>query len=122
MSHGNGCCGGHPPTTRRATFGWAEAALETDAVTPVGADVRAARTIRMLGKEYLKDWLDRSIDPLDGLEIGRANVLHGTQAVAIRDQRVHAPSGKGRSRAKQHGERSTAGSRHQTTEGSPKSI
>ena len=22
-------------------------------------------------------WLDRSIDPLDGLEIGRANVLHG---------------------------------------------
>jgi hypothetical protein len=44
-------------------------------------------------------------------------LLHGTQAVAIRDQRVHAPSGKGRSRAKQHGEHSTAGSRHQTAEG-----
>jgi hypothetical protein len=25
-------------------------------------------------------WLDRSIDPLDGLEIGRANVLHGATA------------------------------------------
>jgi len=25
-------------------------------------------------------WLDHSIDPLDGLEIGRANVLHGTTA------------------------------------------
>ncbi len=25
-------------------------------------------------------WLDRSIDPLDGLEIGRANTLHGATA------------------------------------------
>ncbi|MFC5993894.1 hypothetical protein ACFQE5_06690 [Pseudonocardia hispaniensis] len=25
-------------------------------------------------------WLDRSIDPLDGLEIGRTNVLHGATA------------------------------------------
>lgn len=25
-------------------------------------------------------WLDRSIDPLDGLEIGRASVLHGATA------------------------------------------
>jgi len=135
-------------------FAQAEAALDTEQATPVGADVRASRTIRMLGEEYLKDsiergkqprtmegresrlnahilptigdvpvtkwrvdhsrkvmekgaktlfsqrgredlrgqlaamrklawrlgWLDRSIDPLDGLEIGKANVLHGATA------------------------------------------
>jgi hypothetical protein len=44
-------------------------------------------------------------------------LLHGTKTVAIRDQRVHAPPSQGRSRAKQHGEHSTAGSRHQTAEG-----
>ena len=32
-------------------------------------------------------WLDRSIDPLDGLEIGRANVLHGATAQYV-DQRL----------------------------------
>jgi hypothetical protein len=138
----------------RKIFAQAEAALDTERETPVGADVRAARTIRMLGEEYLKDsiergkqprtmeqresrlnahilptigdvpvtkwrvehsrkvmdkgsktlfstrgredlrgqlaamrklawrlgWLDRSIDPLDGLEIGRANLLHGATA------------------------------------------
>lgn len=138
----------------RKIFAQAEAALDTEQPTPVGADVRASRTIRMLGEEYLKDsiergkqprtmegresrlnahinptigdvpvanwriehsrlvmekgsktlfsqrgreglrgqlaamrklawrlgWLDRSIDPLDGLSIGRANVLHGTTA------------------------------------------
>ena len=135
-------------------FAQAEAALDTEQATPVGADVRASRTIRMLGEEYLKDsiergkqprthggarvapqrphppdhrrrardevarraqpqgdgegrqdaplqrgredlrgqlaamrklawrlgWLDRSIDPLDGLEVARANVLHGATA------------------------------------------
>ena len=138
----------------RRIFAQAEAALDTESETPVGADVRASRTIRMLGDEYLADsiqrgkqprtmeqrisrlnahilptignvpvtkwrvahsrlvmekgaktlfsqrgredlrgqlaamrklawrlgWLDRSIDPLDGLEIGRANVLHGATA------------------------------------------
>ncbi|CAN5184759.1 hypothetical protein BH18ACT9_BH18ACT9_06650 [soil metagenome] len=138
----------------RKIFAQAEAALDTERETPAGADVRAARTIRMLGEEYLKDsiergkqprtmeqresrlnahilptigdgpvtkwrvehsrrvmekgaktifsnrgredlrgqlaamrklawrlgWLDRSVDPLDGLEIGRANVLHGATA------------------------------------------
>ena len=138
----------------RKIFAQAEAALDTDKETPAGADVRAARTIRMLGEEYLKDstergkqprtmeqrvsrlnahilptigdvpvtkwrvehsrrvmekgaktifstrgredlrgqlaamrklawrlgWLDRSIDPLDGLEIGRATVHHGATA------------------------------------------
>lgn len=138
----------------RRIFAQAEAALDTESETPPGADVRAARTIRMLGDEYLRDsiergkqprtieqresrlnahilptigdvpvtkwrvehsrrvmdkgsktllsqrgredlrgqlaamrklawrlgWLDRSIDPLDGLEIGRANVLHGATA------------------------------------------
>ena len=138
----------------RKIFAQAEAALDTEQATPVGADVRAGRTIRMLGEEYLKDsiergkqprtmegresrlnahilptigdvpvtkwrvehsrkvmekgsktlfsqrgredlrgqlsamrklawrlgWLDRSIDPLDGLAIGRADVLHGATA------------------------------------------
>jgi len=138
----------------RRIFAQAEAALDSEQAMPVGADVRASRTIRMLGEEYLKDsiergkqprtmeqrvsrlnahilptigevpvtkwrvehsrkvmekgsktlfsqrgredlrgqlaamrklawrlgWLDRSIDPLDGLSIGRANVLHGTTA------------------------------------------
>lgn len=135
----------------RRIFAQAEAALDTERETPAGADVRATRTIRMLGEEYVKDslargkqprtieqresklnahilptigdvpaakwriehsravmekgaksifsnrgredlrgqlaamrklawrlgWLDRSVDPLDGLEIGKANVLHG---------------------------------------------
>ena len=138
----------------RKIFAQAEAALDTEQAMPVGADVRASRTIRMLGEEYVKDslergkqprtmeqrvsrlnahilpsigdvpvakwrlehsrkvmekgsrtlfsqrgredlrgqlaamrklawrlgWLDRSIDPLDGLEIARANVLHGATA------------------------------------------
>lgn len=138
----------------RKIFAQAEAALDTERETPVAADVRASRTIRMLGEEYLRDsrergkqprtmeqresrlnahilptigdvavakwrvehsrqvmekgaktifsqrgredlrgqlaamrklawrlgWLDRSIDPLDGLEIGKANVLHGATA------------------------------------------
>lgn len=138
----------------RKIFTQAEAALDTAKETPARADVRAARTIGMLGKEYIKDsvergkqprtmeqresklnahilptigdvsvakwrvehsrkvmekgaktifsnrgredlrgqlaamrklawrlgWLDRSVDPLDGLEIGRADVLHGATA------------------------------------------
>ncbi|MFZ2012481.1 MAG: hypothetical protein WAV00_01510 [Nocardioides sp.] len=44
-------------------------------------------------------------------------LLHGTQTVAIRDQRVHAPSGQGRASAKQHGERRTARSSYQAAEG-----
>ena len=43
-------------------------------------------------------------------------LLHGTQTVAIRDQRVHAPTGQGRASAKQHSECRTARSRHQTAE------
>jgi hypothetical protein len=138
----------------RSIFDQAESALDTEKETPVGADVRATRTIRLLGEVYLQDsvergkqprtmeqrisrlnahilptigdvpvtkwrvehsrlvmekgsrtifsqrgredlrgqlaamrklawrlgWLDRSVDPLDGLEIGRANVLHGATA------------------------------------------
>lgn len=138
----------------RRIFAQAEAAPHTKQATPVGADVRASRTIRMLGEEYLMDslargkqprtmeqresrlnphilptigdipvtkwrvdhsrlvmekgsktlfsqrgredlggqlaamrnlawrlgWLDRSIDPLDGLEIGRGTVHHGATA------------------------------------------
>ncbi|KQW45962.1 hypothetical protein ASC77_18815 [Nocardioides sp. Root1257] len=138
----------------RRIFQQAEAALDTERETPARADVRAARTIRMLGEEYLKDsvergkqprtmeqrqsrlnahilptigevpvarwrvehsrqvmgkgsktifsnrgredlrgqlaamrklawrlgWLERSVDPLDGLEIGRSTVLHGATA------------------------------------------
>ncbi len=138
----------------RKIFEQAEAALDTERDAPARADVRAARTIRMLGEACIKDsvergkqprtmeqresrlkahilpsigdvpvakwrvehsrkvmekgsktifsthgredlrgqlaamrklawrlgWLDRSIDPLDGLEIGRADVLHGATA------------------------------------------
>ena len=138
----------------RKIFAHAEAALDTEKETPASADVRASRTIGMLGEEYLKDsvergkqprtmeqresklnahilptigevpvakwrvehsrkvmekgsktifshrgredlrgqlaamrklawrlgWLDRSVDPLDGLEIGRADILHGATA------------------------------------------
>ena len=135
----------------RKIFAQAEVALDTERAAPAAADVRASRTIRMLGTEYITDsqqrgkavrtiqgresrlnahvlpsigdvpvakwriehsrqvmahasetifsprgredmrgclaglrnlawrlgWLDRSVDPLDGLEIGRATVLHG---------------------------------------------
>lgn len=138
----------------RKIFEQAEAALDTAKEAPARADVRAARTIRMLGEEYIKDsvergkqprtmeqrvsklkahilptvgdvpvakwriehsrkvmekgsktifsargredlrgqlaamrklawrlgWLDRNVDPLDGLDIGRADVLHGATA------------------------------------------
>ncbi|HET7385478.1 MAG TPA: hypothetical protein VFJ19_02290 [Nocardioidaceae bacterium] len=138
----------------RKLFAQAEAAPDTEKELPVSADVRASRTIRVLGEAYIEDslergkqprtmegpvsqlnahilpttgdvpvtkwrveqsrmvmekgsktlfshrgredlrgqlaamrklaWrlgrLDRSIDPLDGLEIGRANLLHGATA------------------------------------------
>jgi hypothetical protein len=54
-------------------------------------------------------------DQPQSIEVSQ-RLLHGTQAVAIRDQRVHAPSGQGRSRAKQHGEHRTARSGHQSAE------
>lgn len=135
----------------RKIFARAEWALDTDSEAPVGADVRASRTIKALSDAFLKDsedrgkaprtmearqsrarahivptigdvvvakwrvehsrqvmeqggrtifsdrgredlrtqmaamrklawrlgWLDRSIDPLDGLELGKATVLQG---------------------------------------------
>jgi len=59
---------------------------------------------------------DLSPDQPQPIEVSQ-RLLHGTQAVAIRDQRVHAPSGQGRTSAKQHGERRTARSRDQAAEG-----
>lgn len=47
----------------RKIFAQAEAALDTDKETPAGADVRASRTIRMLGEEYLKDSNERGKQP-----------------------------------------------------------
>lgn len=44
-------------------FAQAEAVLDTDKETPSGADVRASRTIRMLGKEYLRDSRERGQQP-----------------------------------------------------------
>jgi hypothetical protein len=55
-------------------------------------------------------------DQPQSIEVSQ-RLLHGTQAVAVRDQRVHAPSGQGRASAKQHGERRTASSRDQAAEG-----
>lgn len=48
----------------RKIFAQAESALDTERETPAGADVRAARTIRMLGDEYLKDSIERGKQPL----------------------------------------------------------
>jgi hypothetical protein len=42
----------------RKIFEQAESALDTEKETPVGADVRAARTIQMLGEEYLRDSIE----------------------------------------------------------------
>jgi hypothetical protein len=141
----------------RKIFDQAEAALDAEKEAPARADVRARRTIKALGKEYIEDskqrgkaprtiqgresrlnahilptigdvpvvkwrvehsrqvmehasktifsargredlrgvlaamrklawrlgWLDRSIDPLDGLEIGRATVLHGASTYYV---------------------------------------
>lgn len=47
----------------RKIFAQAEAALDTDKETPAGADVRASRTIRMLGEEYLRDSIERGKQP-----------------------------------------------------------
>ena len=52
-----------PARTRPTLLAQAEAALDTDAATPVGADVRASRTIRMLGEEYLKESIARGKQP-----------------------------------------------------------
>jgi len=47
----------------REIFAQAEATLDTEKETPVGADVRASRTIRMLGEEYLQDSIERGKQP-----------------------------------------------------------
>jgi hypothetical protein len=54
----------------RKIFAQAEPALDTDKETPSGADVRASRTIRMLGEEYLRDSRERGKQPrtMEGCE------------------------------------------------------
>ena len=47
----------------RRIFAQAEAAMDTESETPAGADVRASRTIRMLGEEYLRDSIERGKQP-----------------------------------------------------------
>lgn len=47
----------------RKIFAQAKAALDTERETPVATDVRASRTIRMLGEEFLKDSLQRGKQP-----------------------------------------------------------
>lgn len=47
----------------RRIFAQAEAALDTKSETPVGADVRASRTMRMLGGQYLRDSIERGKQP-----------------------------------------------------------
>jgi|GEM_PF-5554378 len=43
----------------RQIFARAEAALDTEKDTPADADVRASRSVEMLGNEYLKDSIER---------------------------------------------------------------
>lgn len=59
-------------------FARAEATLETESETPVGADVRAARTIRILGDAYLADSLTRGkqLRTMEGRE-SRLNIHMG---------------------------------------------
>ncbi|MEJ7795759.1 MAG: hypothetical protein WKF50_09415, partial [Nocardioides sp.] len=47
----------------RKIFAQAEAALDTEMEAPARADVRASRTIRMLGEEYIKDSVERGKQP-----------------------------------------------------------
>src|SRR5689334_16115128 len=47
----------------RKIFTQAEVALDTERETPAGTDVRAARKIRILGEEYLKDSIERGKQP-----------------------------------------------------------
>jgi hypothetical protein len=47
----------------RKIFVQAEAALDNEKEAPARADVRASRTIRMLGEEYLKDSVERGKQP-----------------------------------------------------------
>ena len=47
----------------RKIFAQAEAALDSETQTPAGPDVRAARTIRMLGEEYIRDSIERCKQP-----------------------------------------------------------
>ncbi len=67
----------HSEDEARRIFAQAEAALDTEQATPVGADVRASRTIRMLGEEYLKDSSERGKQPrtMEGRE-SRAQRAH----------------------------------------------
>ena len=60
-SRGSGCCAARASEDEaRKIFAQAEAALDTEQATPGGrADVRASRTIRMLGEEYLSDTIER---------------------------------------------------------------
>jgi hypothetical protein len=46
-------------------------------------------------------WLDRSVDPLDGLEIGRANVLHDATAQYV-DPRLRPETRQVRAVVKNH--------------------
>lgn len=47
----------------RKIFEQAAAVLDTERETPAGADVRASRTIRILGEEYLRDSVERGKQP-----------------------------------------------------------
>lgn len=47
----------------REIFAQAEAALERDSQTRVGAGIRASRTIRVLGEQYLADSIQRGKRP-----------------------------------------------------------
>lgn len=54
----------------RRIFAQAEAALDTETATPVGANIRASRTIRKLGEEFLRDSVERGMQPrtMEGLD------------------------------------------------------
>ena len=66
----------------RKIFEQAEAALDTERDTPVDADVRAARTMRMLGEEYLKDSIERASSRAGWSSASRGSTLTSSRPSA----------------------------------------
>ena len=72
-------------------FVQAEAAPDTEQATPVGADLHASRTIRMLGEEYLRDSRERGKQPrtMEGRESRlNAHILPANDDLPVTKWRV----------------------------------
>jgi len=66
----------------RTIFEQAEAALDTDREAPAGADVRANRTIQILGEEYLRDSRERGKQPAPWRDASRDSMRTSCPSLA----------------------------------------